>query len=340
MEKRRNIVKIIGGTIVIVFIIYFLLLIGSTVSMYFWILSLLVGVIILVFNVANWKGVSWNLSPKSLVIINFSISVYLLALYFFIFGLVSGLHWVAVNWGFPILIGVIFLIMDTIYLIRKDDIKRGMRGFSFGLGAYAYTAVILIFFSHLLVTIPQSTPRENVDQEENKILELVLNELYGNDSGYAMISPETTLGSGEYDNDYFEKIKGDILGSSSIYSRNGIYYIVDTHTSVSIEKTAFHELINRFIEENRSPHTLTIPSSLEKGYYVDYDKRYSWYPLPIWNLTHPVYGLIVDVSSLVYDEKSGLVIIYIGTYYENTIYFLKYKNGEIEILDHFELIVS
>jgi len=217
MEKRRSIAKIVGGTIVIVVFIYFLLLIGSAVPLFFWLVSLLIGVIILVFNVANWKGVSWNLGPKSLVIINFSISVFLLALYIFIFGLVSGLHWVAVTWGLPMLIGIVFLIMDTIYLIRKEDIKRGMRGFSFGLGVYAYTVVILIFFSHFLVTMPLNTPSEIVNQEENQIFELVLNELYGNDSSYAVISPETKLGSGEYDNDYLEKIKRDILGSSSIF---------------------------------------------------------------------------------------------------------------------------
>ncbi|MBN1693063.1 MAG: hypothetical protein JW845_05860 [Dehalococcoidales bacterium] len=340
MEKRRSVAKIVGGTIVIVFFIYFLLLIGSMVPIAFWLVSLLIGLIILLLNVANWKGVSWNLGPKSLVIINFSISVYLLALYFFIFGLVSGLHWVAVTWGLPILIGIVFLIMDTIYLIRKEDIKRGMRGFSFGLGAYSYTAVMLIFFSHLLMTIPQNTPSETVNQEGNKILELVLNDLYGNDSSYVMISPQTTLGNGEYDNDYLEKMKGEIIGSFTISMHGSVYYIGDSHTSVSISKTAFQELINRFIKENRSPHTLSIPSSLEKGYYIDYDKRYSWYPFPVWHLTHPVNGPIVDVSSPVYDERSGLVIIYIGTYYDNTIYFFKYKNGEIEILYHFNLLTS
>ena len=349
MEKPRNIAKTAGGTLVVVVFIYILLIIGSAIPLLFWLATLLVGIIILIFNVANIKGISWNLGPRALIIINFSIVVFLVALYFFIFGLSSGFYLSAITLGIPIFIGVVFLIVDTIYLIRKDsmgtvyltrkDSKRGMFGFSFGLGAYAYIAIMLIFCSHHMLAPPQSPPGEVVNQEENKMLDLAFIELFSRDTGCVIISPETTMNNGEYDDDCLEQMKEEIFRHSSYYLKSYAYYFFENeNASLAIEKTAFEELVNRFIEENRSPHTLSIPSSMERGYYVDYGKRYSWYPSPIWRLTHPMDGPIVSVSSPVCDDKSGFMIIYVGTN-DKTIYFLKYRNGFIETVDSFKVFL-
>lgn len=342
MKNALKIVVIIAKILVSLLAVYLLLILGSLAPAFFWALLLLLGVIVLIFCLAGWKNKSDNFSIYTLTIINIVISAFLLVLYFFIFDLVTGLYWPAVTWGVPLFAGIIYLIVHTIYMVRKKEQKRGMHGFTIGVGAFVYTAIIVIFFSYLLIGTPHHNPEKVANQTENKILELVLQKLYGEGLGYALISPETTVNPGGYDDNYLEYIRKKISDFPSVYHEKTDQSLFLDGGSLVTDQTEFQALADRFIEVNRFPHTLDIPSSPRDGYYIDYDERYSpdiWYSWPLWRSLHPTDGPLVEISLPVYDENSGFVIIYAGADSGN-IYFFRYQNGEIMELGHIGTWVS
>ena len=134
MKKEVSKGKIVGYSFVLLVVIYIALLMGVLIPMFFWPLSMLAGIIILIVIFLFRRRDAWNYYLKDLVILNFSLSVFLFALYFFIFGLASGFSRPAVSLGLPILIGIVITIIYTIFLIWKRNISLGRRGFSVGLG--------------------------------------------------------------------------------------------------------------------------------------------------------------------------------------------------------------
>lgn len=333
MKKEASKAKIVCYTFVLLVVIYLALLMGALIPILFWGISLLAGIIILILIFLFRRREAWKYYLIDLIILNFSLSVFLFALYFFIFGLASGLSGPAISLGLPILIGIVFTIIYTIWLIWKRNINRGRYGFNVAVGTYVYTAIILLFVSHLLFVTPQNNPKEAVITDENQILTLSLEEFYGKGPGYSVVAPEMSLDDGE-------QLGNSILEFTNEYLENGYYtfYGFDM-PSVVIQETAFQELVNRFIEVNRSPRTLEIPSRPENGYYIDYDKQFTGrldYPQAIWRLTHPANGPLVKLSSPAYDEETGLVILYIDEG-KKTVHLIKYKYGTISILIEFRI---
>ena len=301
---------------------------GALVPILFWWLSLLAGIIILILIFLFRRRDAWNYYVKDLVILNFSLSIFLFALYFFIFGLASGLSRQAISLGLPILIGIAITMIYTICLIWKRNISRGRRGFSVGVGTYIYTAIILLFFSNLLFVTPQNNLKEEINTDENRILKRTLEEFYGKGTSYSVVAPEMSLDDGT-------QLRNSILTSSKLYLENGYYTFLGYKTPpVVIQETAFQELVNRFIEVNNSPCNLEILSRPENGYYIDYNKQFTGRldcPQPIWRLTHPANGPLVKLSSPAYDKETGLVILYTdeGKKY---VHLIRYKYGKFNIL--------
>jgi hypothetical protein len=328
MRNETSKAKIVGYTFVLLVVVYLALTFGALFPIHFWSLLLLVSIIILIVIFLYRRSQAWSYYLKELVIVNISLSVFLFTLYFFIFGLASGLSKPAISLGLPILIGIVITIIFTICLIWKRNINRGRHGFSVGLGTYVYTAIILLFYSNLLFVTPQNNPKEEVITDENRILKLSLEELCNKGLSYSVVAPETSL-------DDSEQIMNSILVSSNPYLKNGYYTFKGLDSgSVVIEETAFQELVNRFIEVNHSPRTMEIASQPEKGYYIDYDKQFTgWldYPQLIWRLTHPINGSLVKLSAPAYDKERDLIIIYIdegGKY----LYLIKDEYIKISVL--------
>lgn len=328
MKKEASKAKIVGYTFVLLVVIYLALLMGAMIPIFFWSLSLLAAITILIVNFLFRRRDAWNYYLRDLVILNFSLSVFLFAIYFFFFGLASGLSRPAISLGIPILTGIVITIIYTVILIWKRNIKRGRHGFNIALGTYVYTAIILLIVSNSLFVTPQNNPEEEVVTAENQILKLSLQEFYGRGTGHAVVAAETYLVDGE-------QIRNSILESSSSYLKNGYYTFSGLDTSsIFIQEKAFHELVNRFIEVNSSSHILEIQSHPEKGYYIDYDKQFTGgfdCPQQIWRLTHPANGPLVKLSSPAYDKKTGLVILFIDEG-KKFIHLIKYTLGEIHIL--------
>jgi hypothetical protein len=78
-------------------------------------------------------------------------------------------------------------------------------------------------------------------------------------------------------------------------------------------------LVDRLFERNKQTFRLSIKSSAKDGYVVDYDGKYRAYfkenggGWEKWYKENPTAHGITTVSLPVYDEKSGLVLVYKGT---------------------------
>ena len=332
MKQEVSTAKIFGYAVVIIICVFLLLIGGSTLPTIYWPITMLAAVIILIFNIANWKKESYNLDVMQLAVINISISMFHFTLYFFIFGIASGFTKASVSLGLPILISIVLTVIDVVILIRKNDIKKGMRGFSVSLGAYVYTGILLLLFSQFLFVTPQNNPKDMAVTDNNQIIKLSLNKLYKDGDIHAVVYPETSFGDAE-------QIKREILKTSTVYLNHGYYYLQTDLAYVKIEEAVFRELVNKLLEINQSPAKLEVPSSPQNGYYIDYDRQYTGtvrYSQQVWRFTHPANGPLVEISSPVYDKYSGLVILYVKTN-SQYIYFIEYFNGEFEVLDYFEL---
>ena len=127
MKKEASKAKIVGYTFVLLVVIYLALLMGAMIPIFFWSLSLLAAITILIVNFLFRRRDAWNYYLRDLVILNFSLSVFLFAIYFFFFGLASGLFRPAISLGIPILTGIV--IYKVIKLIFKYLLKLKERIF-------------------------------------------------------------------------------------------------------------------------------------------------------------------------------------------------------------------
>jgi hypothetical protein len=263
--------------------------------------------------------------------------------YFFVFDLQWGLTWQAVIFGLPLLAGMAFLIIDTIFMIKKKNWKLGLRGFGIGWAAFVLTGIILIFFSYLIVGAPQNGPKETENTEENKILELVLKNFFDRRLGYAVIDPsEQYWHFKDYSSQSFESMKNYLIntykaGAEDTYDEAIVYNINST--------------FNKWIELNPKAPQLTIKSSPQDGYYIDYDGKFSRYFENIssgwmrWHLCRPFVGPSVDISLPAYDPHTGIIIMYIGQQADSlmgagSIYLFRYQDGELKELNRCQIWVS
>jgi hypothetical protein len=157
--------------------------------------------------------------------------------------------------------------------------------------------------------------------EENAILTLVLSEPY-KDGGYTVVDAQTHG-----------------YGKDSKEDKEQREYIVKKM------KAAGHDvsgLVNQLFEHNQKSVRLTLKSAPEKGYLIDYDRKYSKYfdqkgkggGWDQWYKENPKAHGHTTVSLPAYDPKTKLVLIYKGTQSHwlagaGYIILYRYENGKL-----------
>lgn len=137
--------------------------------------------------------------------------------------------------------------------------------------------------------------------DDNSILSLVLTRSY-DDGGFTVVASETALSHGNLNDPTEAKgTKGYLL------------------KNIKIEGCDVSALIDRLIERNKKSVRLTLKSSPEKGYAVDYEGKYKRYfekdggGWEKWYKENPRAHGLTEVSLPVYDPKSDIVLVYVGT---------------------------
>ena len=267
------------------------------------------------------------------------------AWYFFAFDIQWGLTWQAATWGLPTLVGTALVIVCIVLYLRRRKWKWGLAGIGVSIVTIICTGLILGFFSQNIVGVPKNGPEETPDTEENRILTLVLKEFFGGNSGYAVIHPEMHERIGGISPEEREHAK-EYIADHFLYTNDGVV------SSLGIEDENVISLIDRFLEINQDPGKLTIPSSPEDGYYIDYDGRFSRYfqggasgGWTRWRLTRPNAGPSVDLLLPAYDAESGLILMYIGMQGaplsgSGYIFLFQYADGEFKGLGSVMIWIS
>jgi hypothetical protein len=343
MKKALNIVLLFVGIIGIFLLLGFLFLFGSMMPRLYWPVTLLAGIVMFVYGLVHLANNKNTINFTLLLLFNITGTIVLLSLYFFTFILQTGFGWSALTWGLPLIIGTVLLCADTVYMIRKNDLRRGLRGFTIGWGAYIYIGLMLFFGASLMAVFPTYGPHETVEREENKVLEMVLKELYGHRIGYALVEPEISIGGLNNYQEGLANTKEMLLHELSRFIKDGRLSIKYDDAFVDIDESTIYDLVDKFVEVNRLPGTIGVKSSPLDGYYIEYKKESEYSYLN--NIVRPMISPYVDLSLPAYDKNSGLIITYIGEQYgplmgQGRIFLLKYENGKIITLFTFGIWVS
>jgi hypothetical protein len=99
-------------------------------------------------------------------------------------------------------------------------------------------------------------------------------------------------------------------------------------------------LVDRFLLVNQQSMNMTLKSSPEDGYYIDYDNKvfqryYSIVDRIRWGLLYSSIGPNISISHPLYDEQTGLVLVYVDYGYLGYIVLLNYENNELTELDRY-----
>jgi hypothetical protein len=260
-------------------------------------------------------------------------------IYFFAFDLQWGITWQAVTFGLPLLVGMAFLAIDTVFMIQKKSLKRGWWGFGIWIVTLILTIIVLNVFSSTIVGDPRNNPKENIESEENIVLRLVLQDYAKGFSGwgvkYLVISPE--YGSFFLDSRDLVEAKQHLL--DDILTQDEQHNILQ-----STNEDTLRALIDEFYTINQQSGNLTIESSIRHGYYIDYDKKFLQYrPYQLigrvkWYLLHPGAGNYFRISQLAYDHETKLAMLYIESPGSGDDYFYRYENDKVELLDHIHIV--
>ena len=171
-------------------------------------------------------------------------------------------------------------------------------------------------------------------EEENTILKLVLKQPY-DDGGYTVVSSKTYLFNGSGSDTYkqFKERKK---------------YIVD---GLQTNGVSLAKLVDRLFERNKKSEQLTIESSLKDGYLIDADHKYEAYfkkdggGWKKWHTENPKAHGSTTVSLPIYDQKTGLFLIYMGFQSgplagEGFVILFRFKDGELKELNRVMMWIS
>jgi hypothetical protein len=281
------------------------------------------------------------------------ISLFLLAAlliwYFFAFDIQWGFTWQAITWGLPILAAAIVTIVCLVKFGRRRKWRWGISAMGTAALAILYTWLILIFFSYYIAGEPANGPDETLDTEDNRIISLVLTEFFGDEPGYRVVDPQLALphiGTSETDREHFGG-----------WIQRGLFtpYMESNPPPCKIGEDRFFGFVDQFILKNTTLGPLTIKSSLQDGYYIDYDSKFARYfehydskylsyfesYEGAWlrmKFCRPSVGT-ADISLPLYDEETDFIIIYLGTrdaphIGSGFIYLLQLQDGELEIISN------
>jgi len=182
--------------------------------------------------------------------------------------------------------------------------------------------IIYITLSCLFITLSckQKEKTYTISIPDNTLLSMIFSGQYSN-GGFTVIAPETEISHITPD-----KINKDYIIKN--FAHNG--YKVE-------------QLMELLFIHNENPTLLTLESSPENGYLIDYDESYKKYfqanggGWQQWYIDHPNANGYTSVSLPVYDPESGFVMIYKGTQTHNRsgsgwIHLYKYLDGKLEYL--------
>jgi hypothetical protein len=201
------------------------------------------------------------------------------------------------------------------------------------LGGNTLNRTLLLVFMGSIVTATNVWAAEGKSTEqENNFLTLVLKRSYP-DGGYTVVSPEAKLSH------------MDIRDSQKIEQSKK--YITEHLNTTGLEVA---ELVDLLFERNRNAARLSIKSSPEDGYIID-DGKYEKYfekdggGWDRWYKENPKTHGSTTVSLPVYDEKSGLVLVYRGTQTQwlagsGWVILYRYEKGTLKELNKVMMWIS
>jgi hypothetical protein len=267
-------------------------------------------------------------SQKALLVFDISTLITSSWLYYYGFDLQSGIRWQVITWGFPLLVVILMSIAAIVLLIQKKNRIISFISIICAVLSIGYFWVVTYSPSNVLVPDPV-IPEDVEYTEENKILSLVLTSYSPKSSStednvsFIVVDPDTPSFSSDTVRDF--------VSSESIKSRlHERGYNVDA-------------LVDRLFEADKEPSRLKLASSLDGGYFIDYDSYFSWHHetrrggflnFYLFRLFHPhaIYGFNVSVP--VYDSESGYVLIYREGFFpfvggSGGVDLFKYEAGEV-----------
>ena len=183
------------------------------------------------------------------------------------------------------------------------------------------TAALLTvtFLSFQLAGERKSTPTTD------EILSLVLQHSF-EDGGFTVVDPDTEVR-------HLERIAKD---------RGVIEVMLDLK---------YHGLVEKFFEKNKKSSRLSLKSDLSKGYVIDYDGKFRRYlekdggGWERWHKENPNAHGMTSVSLPVFDENSGIVLVYRGGQSNwrgggGSLIAYKYKDGKLEFIKSHRIWIS
>jgi hypothetical protein len=184
----------------------------------------------------------------------------------------------------------------------------------------------------LMLIGPRFSLAEDIN-EDNQILSLALMRLY-KDGGYTIVAPETRLSHLD------PKDTKEIQQTKK--------YILD---NIEVEGYDLNKLLDHFFERNALSVRLSIKSSPENGYLVDYNRIYEKYfeenggGWEQWYKEHPNAHGWTTVSLPAYDPESKITLLYMGTQSHwlmgaGYIFLFKYDKGILTELKRLMLWIS
>lgn len=261
---------------------------------------------------------------KILAILCIPLFICLGIVYFFAFDIQWGYTTATLLWGLPLAIFAICTLAAGIFALKNVTWKWGVTGIGFAAAACVYTGILLNSFSYIL--LPQEVSKTNSDTVENKIIALaVIDDLARSnryeDNKYVVISPDTTI---------------------SIF----LHYPSDIKDFTAQTGYDITPLAKELLEINQETARLSLASSVNDGYYVDYgntfpryftNRYFGWLR---WRL-HPQVSGYLRVSLPAYDPETGYVLVSIRTVYnsyteghtDRNISLYRYIDGKLTYVD-------
>ncbi len=191
----------------------------------------------------------------------------------------------------------------------------------------AFTIVLVLAASGVLAAENKAT------EEENTILTLVLKRSYA-DGGFTVVHPET--GFSHVDSDEPKEVMQSKKYIAEHLRTNGIIVT---------------KLVDQLFERNKRPVLLTIKSSPKDGYVIDFDGKFKKYfekdggGWDKWYKENPKAHGSTTVSLPIYDQKTGLVLVYTGTQSHwlagsGWIILYRYEKGQLKELNKLMMWIS
>lgn len=155
---------------------------------------------------------------------------------------------------------------------------------------------------------------------------------FNRDGGYTLVDPRTVSPADSKDP---KGVMGEMYISEHLQT-NGVFVA---------------GLVERLFERNAKPVRLTLKSSPQDGYEIDSDARYEKYFKKHgggWEKLYkenPKVHSITTVSLPAYDQKTGLVLVYIATSSNwlagtGCVVLYKYENGKLKELNRVTMWVA